>query len=113
MVSSIVEAQPDDELAADFDAAIGPCDDLAQASTTRGGRTPCAKRGLKKKKKKNRPRASRASMAACSAGGGVVAIRAIEGRSHPRDLAGPGSPDEGPAGRGDRHHTPPAVALGR
>jgi len=34
MVSSIVEAQPDDELQAEFEAAVGPCDELGQASTT-------------------------------------------------------------------------------
>ncbi len=37
MVSSIVEAQPDDQLSADFNAAVGPCDELAKGSTTTGG----------------------------------------------------------------------------
>jgi len=36
MVSSIVDEQPDDELEADFKTAVGPCEDLAQASTTTG-----------------------------------------------------------------------------
>jgi hypothetical protein len=34
MVSSLIEKQPDDELSADFNAAVGPCDELAQAAST-------------------------------------------------------------------------------
>jgi hypothetical protein len=33
MVSSIVEGQPDDQLQADFEAAIGPCDALREGAT--------------------------------------------------------------------------------
>jgi hypothetical protein len=34
MVSSIVQDQPDDQLQADFETAIGPCDELIEGATT-------------------------------------------------------------------------------
>ena len=39
MIASIVQQAPDDELQADFEAAIGPCDELSGAATTTAAAT--------------------------------------------------------------------------